>query len=144
MNRLSKLSIAVAVCAALAGCQTNQKVAFDPTADETRSIYGKKNIYFDFDSSAIRADAKKTIGMHVAYMESNSAVALTIQGSADAPKPNPHDQKLALARANAVRDALVRAGIDAKRIEVAAVIDTESAKPGRDASKGRRAAFLYR
>lgn len=144
MKQLSKLGLMMALSAVLVGCQTHQKVAFDPTTDQTRAIFGKKNIFFEFDSAAIRDDGRKIIGAHASYMDSNSAVLLTIEGSADATKNNPYDLKLATLRATTVRDAMIRAGIDAKRIKVTAVVDTEAAKPGRDPAKARKVTFSYR
>ncbi|MBU3725676.1 MAG: OmpA family protein [Burkholderiaceae bacterium] len=144
MNRFKSFGVAAAVIVGLVGCQANKPVVFDPTTDESRNIFGKRNVYFDNNSAAIRDDAKKIISAHVSYMQNNSAVMLTLQGSADSIKPNPKDLKLATARATAVRDAMVKAGVEAKRIDVKAIVDTEAAKPGKDPAKGRNAAFIYR
>lgn len=144
MNHISKAAVVLMSAVTLVGCQSANRTAFDPTTDNARAIYNSKSIYFDLGSASIKKDQDKMIRAHVDYMERNSAVMLTLQGSADTVNSDPKDIKLANLRAEAVRSALVALGADAKRITVMGAVDADPKRTGRDPAKSRRVDFIYR
>jgi peptidoglycan-associated lipoprotein len=144
MIQFGKIAIAVAVAGLLVACETTNRPTFDPTVDASRQIFGKKAIYFGLSSAALDDNAKKTLRAHADYMDRNSAVLLTIRGSADAAATNAKDLKLANLRADTVRKSLIGLGVDVKRIKVEAGLEIDPKKRGQDAAKSRRVDFIYR
>jgi outer membrane protein OmpA-like peptidoglycan-associated protein len=76
-------------------------------------LYG---INFDSDSDVIRAESKPTLDQVVAILKANPALKITIEGHTDSTSTATHNQTLSEKRANAVKQALVTAGIDGVRL----------------------------
>lgn len=144
MIQFGKIAIALAAAGLLVACETTNRPTFDPTVDESRQVFGKKSVFFGLSSAVLDDNAKKTLKAHADYMDRNSAVLLTIRGSADAAANNPKDLKLAAMRADAVRKALIGLGVDTKRIKVEAGLEIDPKKRGQDPAKSRRVDFIYR
>ncbi len=77
-----------------------------------------KDIFFDFDKTNIRDDAKRTLSEDVQWLKANSAAEITIEGHCDERGTAEYNLALGERRAKAARDYLVAAGIDAKRMKV--------------------------
>ena len=75
-------------------------------------------IYFDFDKSEIRSDAKTTLDSKLPLLRANPSMKIRIEGNADARGTNEYNMALGLRRANAARRYLVSQGIEESRIEV--------------------------
>ena len=75
-------------------------------------------VYFDYDQSAIRDDARSTLDRKVPILRANPGVALRVEGHADERGSVEYNLALSLRRATAIRDYLAGFGIDASRIEV--------------------------
>jgi peptidoglycan-associated lipoprotein len=75
-----------------------------------------KNFLFDFDKSDIRANQESEVADVAAYMKQNSAAKVGLDGHADPRGGDAYNQALSERRVNAVRDALVKAGVRADRI----------------------------
>jgi peptidoglycan-associated lipoprotein len=78
----------------------------------------RDKVYFNFDDSKLSPDAEKIVAQQAEWLKTHSAVAVTIEGHADSRGTEDYNKALALRRANAVRDALVRLGVTADRITV--------------------------
>jgi|GEM_PF-1218291 len=79
-----------------------------------------RNFLFDFDKSAIRAKETSHISDIAAYLEKNPTARVGIDGHTDSRGTDLHNQGLSERRVNAVRDALVNAGVAAGRIHAGA------------------------
>ena len=79
-------------------------------AEELVSIGDR--VIFDFDSSALSADAKSTLGAQAAFLKQNPAVRITIEGHCDERGTREYNLALGDRRAAAARDYLVAQGID--------------------------------
>jgi peptidoglycan-associated lipoprotein len=74
------------------------------------------DIFFDFDQSAIRDDAKKTLADNVLWLRTNPAAKVTIEGHSDERGSSEYNLALGERRARVTRDFLVATGIEANRI----------------------------
>lgn len=75
-------------------------------------------VFFDYDQSAIRDDARSTLDRKVAILRANPNVTLRIEGHADERGSVEYNLALSLRRATSIRDYLAGFGIDASRFEV--------------------------
>jgi peptidoglycan-associated lipoprotein len=75
-------------------------------------------IYFDYDQSEIRADAKEAIDAKLPLLRANPSMRIRIEGNTDARGSNEYNIALGLRRANAARRYLVAQGIDNARFDV--------------------------
>lgn len=79
-----------------------------------------RDILFDTDKSDIRANETSKITDVAAYIKQNPTLNVGINGYADARGTDQHNQALSERRVNAIRDALVKAGVTNGKIESAA------------------------
>ena len=75
-------------------------------------------IYFDFDKSEIRDDAKAALDSKLALLRANPSMKIRIEGNTDSRGSNEYNVALGLRRANAARRYLVAQGIDNARFDV--------------------------
>jgi peptidoglycan-associated lipoprotein len=73
-------------------------------------------IYFDFDSYDLRADARKMLQAHAAWLKANPAARVEIEGHCDERGTTEYNLALGAKRARSARDYLVTLGIAATRI----------------------------
>ncbi len=76
-------------------------------------------IHFDFDRATIKREYLPLLNEVVKVLKENPNVRVRIEGFTDSIGPKAYNEKLALRRAKAVRDYLVKAGIPADRIDIA-------------------------
>jgi peptidoglycan-associated lipoprotein len=77
-----------------------------------------KDVYFDYDSAAIRSDAKSAVQANAQALNSKPNLRFTIEGHCDERGSTEYNITLGDERANAVKNALVQAGVNASRITV--------------------------
>ena len=75
------------------------------------------DIFFDYDQSLIRPDAKKTLDNNVEWLRGNSTPSLILEGHCDERGTQEYNLALGQRRAKAAQDYLVASGIDEKRIK---------------------------
>jgi len=73
-------------------------------------------IFFDTDSSAIRADAQQTLARQAQWLNQYPQYAITIEGHADERGTREYNIALGARRAAATRDYLASRGVNAARI----------------------------
>jgi peptidoglycan-associated lipoprotein len=78
-------------------------------------------VFFDYDQSSIRGDARPVLDRKVAILRANPNVALRIEGHADERGSVEYNLALSLRRANAIRDYLVNFNLDQGRFEIAPI-----------------------
>ena len=79
------------------------------------------DVYFDFKSVRLRADAVRTLQDKAAAMERSSTWGVLVQGYADRQGPPEYNRVLALRRAEAVKQFLVELGVPDTSVKVATV-----------------------
>ena len=75
-------------------------------------------VFFDFDKSNLRADAKKIVAEAAEYAKKNGKTSIAATGHADTSGTNAYNLALSERRAKAVKDELVRIGIPEREIVV--------------------------
>lgn len=82
-------------------------------------------VFFDWDRSNIGSGAQSVLDAVAAEVAKNPPAAISVVGHADTSGPTDYNERLALKRANNVKDALVQRGVDASIIMVDAKGETE-------------------
>lgn len=77
-----------------------------------------KDIFFDFDKSNIRDDAKPNLTEDLEWLKANSTARITIEGHCDERGTAEYNLGLGERRAKAARDYLVAGGMDSKRMKI--------------------------
>ncbi|MCI0408201.1 MAG: peptidoglycan-associated lipoprotein Pal [Acidobacteria bacterium] len=89
-----------------------------PTGAAGKGESPLKDIFFDFDKSNIRDDAKPNLAEDTQWLKANPTAKITIEGHCDERGTAEYNLGLGERRAKASSDYLVAAGIDAKRIKI--------------------------
>ncbi len=77
-----------------------------------------QDIFFDYDTADIRADAQAVLSKDAAYLNSRPQMKIVIGGYCDERGSNEYNLALGQNRAEAAKSALVNAGVGANRIRV--------------------------
>jgi len=75
-----------------------------------------RTIYFDFDSSDLRADAREGLQANASYLKSNSSVSVTIAGNCDERGSAEYNLALGKRRADAAYKYLADLGVASSRM----------------------------
>ena len=113
--------------------------------DPNSPLY-KKVIYFDYDSSEIRADNQATVQAHAAYLAAHPQTTVTLEGHTDERGSREYNLALGERRALAVRRQLVLLGATAGQIKTVSYGEERAAATGHDESaysQNRRAELVY-
>jgi outer membrane protein OmpA-like peptidoglycan-associated protein len=79
------------------------------------------DVFFDFKSVRLRADAVRTLQEKAAAMERTTTWGVLVQGFADRQGPPEYNRALALKRAEAVKQFLVELGVAESSVKVTTV-----------------------
>jgi peptidoglycan-associated lipoprotein len=112
---------------------------------EDDKMFEADTVYFDFDSSAIKASESSKIEKVADYFKSNSGHALKVEGHCDERGTEEYNRSLGERRALAIREHLVRAGIAPDRVETISFGEDRPADSGHSESawkKNRRGVFV--
>ena len=94
-------------------------VAPAPALPESEAVH--TDIYFDFKSTRLRADAARLLQDQAAQMERTSTWAVLIQGYADVQGPVEYNRLLAQRRAETVKQFLVELGVAETSIKIVTI-----------------------
>ena len=135
MRRIAKLTtnpvmLALVCGLALAGCASKKSLnspadiglggggagAATPGSAQDFTVNVGDRIFFDTDSSAIRADAQQTLTRQAQWLNQYRNHAIVIEGHADERGTREYNLALGARRAAATRDFLISRGVAANRI----------------------------
>ncbi len=85
---------------------------------EGTKVEGLKAIYFDFDQSYIREDAKTIMKANAAWLKANPKAKIKIEGNCDERGTKEYNQALGQRRAAMAKKYLVDMGISGHRISL--------------------------
>ena len=137
MQKLARNPVIIATFMALslAGCKSNKglpnsandlglganngvngaNAAPGSTQDFTVNVGDR--IFFDTDSSQIRADAQQTLNRQAQWLAQYPKYSITVEGHSDERGTREYNLALGARRANATRDYLVSRGVPANRMK---------------------------
>lgn len=116
-----------------------------PGWHEDTEMFKSETVYFDFDSSAIKASEKAKIETVASYLKSNMRAAVKIEGHCDERGTEEYNRALGERRALAIREELVRLGIAPDRIDTISYGEDRPVDPGHNEEawrKNRRGVFV--
>jgi peptidoglycan-associated lipoprotein len=108
---------AEAAAAAEAARKAEEERAAQERAAKEKTT-GLQPIYFDFDKSFIRDDAKAAMKANADYLKANPKVKVRIEGNCDERGTIEYNQALGQRRAASAKKYLTDMGISAKRISL--------------------------
>ena len=97
---------------------TEEEIFARKSLDELNAEHPLDDAFFDFDKSAVRADAQPAMQKNADWMKKWSSTQVTIEGHADERGTAQYNLALGSRRAQAVKDYLVNLGVPASRITV--------------------------
>jgi peptidoglycan-associated lipoprotein len=112
---------------------------------EDAGIFKANTVYFDFDSSAIRTGEQAKVAAVADYLKSHAADAVRVEGHCDERGTEEYNRALGDRRAQALREDLVRLGIDPLRVETISFGEDRAANPGHNEEayrQNRRGEFI--
>lgn len=106
-----------------------------------------QNIYFDYDKSAIRPDAREILKANAEIFTKNSSAKIVVEGHCDERGTAEYNMALGERRAQEAKQYLINLGIDASRIETISYgkerpLDNRSTEEAW--AQNRRAQFLLK
>jgi peptidoglycan-associated lipoprotein len=83
-----------------------------------REAAGLQPVYFDFDQSAVRSDARDVLKANAEWLKANPDVKIRIEGNCDERGTIEYNQALGQRRASAAKKYLANLGIKSSRIKL--------------------------
>jgi len=111
----------------------------DPQALKTDTVY------FDFDSSVLKASEKPKVAAVADYLKANMGKAVKVEGNCDERGTEEYNRSLGERRALAVREELIRLGVGPTEVDTISYGKDRPADPGHDEAawkKNRRDDFV--
>ena len=122
------------------------------TVDSTESqgpsgeLLSKRIVYFDFDSSEIRADSQSVVAAHARYLAGAPAQKVRLEGHADERGSREYNIGLGERRGQAVRRALMLQGVAEVQLSTVSYGEERPAAAGSDEQAyalNRRVEIVY-
>ena len=131
MNSIARNPVMVALfmTLAIAGCASKKNLPNSagelglngsnatPGSQQDITVIVGDRIFFDTDSTSIRADAQATLDRQAQWLQKYPNYAITVEGHADERGTREYNLALGARRAAATRDYLSSRGIPAQRIK---------------------------
>lgn len=133
LRKLSIAFISLSLVVGFAGCKSapktddsdvggvgstdiNQGDANTMGDSDSGKAMGMETIYFKYDSFEIDSDGKAALNTNAEILKANPSVKIQVEGHCDQRGGIQYNIALGEKRANTVRDALKKAGIDSGRV----------------------------
>ncbi len=96
------------------------------------------DIYFDFDSSELTAEAQALLQSKAAYLQEKGNITVTIEGHCDERGTTEYNLALGERRAKAAKDFLIDLGIAGSRLNIISYGEEQPADPGHNKNAWER------
>lgn len=107
--------------------------------------FQNQDIFFDFDQYDLRTDARGTLDRKATFLNQNGSVRSQIEGHCDERGTNEYNLALGERRANAAKQYLTTAGVNAARLSTISYGEERPLDPGHNEAawaRNRRAHFV--
>lgn len=121
--------------------QMEQTIKLDAAGLRTQ-----RSVYFDFDSSAVKADFTPALQAHARYLAGHPKARVRIEGNADERGSAGYNNGLGLKRAENVRQAIIGHGAPEKQVLIKTLGEARPKLKGHDEeswAENRRADVVY-
>ena len=112
---------------------------------EDGKILQEQAVYFDFDSSVIKASEKPKVAAVADYLKANAGKAVRVEGNCDERGTEEYNRSLGERRALAVREALISLGIGQTEVDTTSYGKDRTLETGHNEAawkKNRRDDFI--
>lgn len=123
----------------------SRAIGANPLKDP-KSPLSKRNIYYEYDSAAIKDEFRPLIQAHAKYLAEQRSARMTVQGNTDERGSREYNLALGQRRADGVKKAMSVLGASDNQIETVSYGEEKPAASGSDESawaKNRRAEIIY-
>jgi peptidoglycan-associated lipoprotein len=97
---------------------TEDEIFQRKTLDQLNAEHPLGDVFFDYDMSAIRADARGPLQMNADWMKKWTGTQIMLEGHSDSRGTSEYNLALGSRRANSIKDYMVSLGVPATRITV--------------------------
>jgi peptidoglycan-associated lipoprotein len=125
---------------------SNANSAGNNPLKDPNNILSKRNIYFDYDSDAIKAEYRPLIEAHAKYLLANANAKMIVQGNTDERGTREYNLSLGQRRSVAVKQALNLLGVKDSQIETVSYGEEKAAQNCADEAcfgQNRRADIVH-
>lgn len=125
---------------------SNANSAGNNPLKDPNNILSKRNIYFDYDSDAVKAEYRPIIEAHAKYMLANANAKMIVQGNTDERGTREYNLSLGQRRSVAVKQALNLLGVKDSQIETVSYGEEKAAQNCADEAcfgQNRRADIVH-
>jgi peptidoglycan-associated lipoprotein len=127
------------------GAKDQGSISSNPFEDPSNPL-SKRTVYFDFDSSEIKAADRDVISAHAKYLASHPQSKVVLEGHADERGTREYNIALGERRAKAVKQFMLLQGASQSQIDVISFGEERPVALGHDESAwslNRRVEILY-
>ncbi|HPW16927.1 MAG TPA: peptidoglycan-associated lipoprotein Pal [Candidatus Aminicenantes bacterium] len=124
---------------------TEEEMFLQKSLDQINSEKPLGSVYFDYDRSLIRDDARPVLDANAAWMKKFRTVKVLVEGHCDERGTEEYNLALGEKRAKAAQDYLLSLGVASDRIKIISYGKSQPVNPGHDEAAwqmNRRAQFL--
>jgi peptidoglycan-associated lipoprotein len=117
----------------------------ETTTAANQAIESLENIYFDFDSYVLTANAREVLTKNAEAMKKNSSISIQVAGHCDERGSDEYNLALGEKRAKSAINYMVTLGVPASRLSMISYGKEKPADPGHDEAawaKNRRDEFI--
>ena len=124
---------------------SNANSAGNSALKDPNNILSKRNIYFDYDSDAVKAEYRPIVEAHAKYMLANANAKMIVQGNTDERGAREYNLSLGQRRAVAVKKALNLLGVKDSQIETVSYGEEKATQncAGDSCDKDRRVDIVH-
>ncbi len=129
--KLNTVALALVATLAVAGCASKKTPnsasdlglggggagAATPGSSQDFTVNVGDRIFFDTDSSVVRADARQTLSRQAQWLNKYGSYAIQVEGHADERGTREYNLALGARRAAATRDYLIAQGVAGNRLK---------------------------